>query len=143
VNFSEAEWGVARQAAAGLLWSKQFYQYVVADWVAGDRRDRDRDFLESVFQKLLLNFTWWVNRKDADGENLFSGGFVGLDNIGVLDRSQVLPNGVTLRQADGTAWMAFYCITMDPCIFNTDGVEHRVDYDPGESSTHLFGGNSN
>ncbi len=119
---------------------------------------------------------------------MFSGGFLGLDNIGAFDRSQVLPNGATLRQADGTAWMAFYRITMlemalelasaipsrrrlervlsymldekeflspygirslskfykkDSCIFNTDGVEHRVDFDPGESSTHLFGGNSN
>src|SRR5207248_4389408 len=73
------------------------------------RGERDRDFLESVFQKLLLNFTWWVNRKDATGENLFSGGFLGLDNIGVFDRSLPLPDGGTLRQADGTAWMAFYC----------------------------------
>ncbi len=78
-----------------------------------DRRDqRDRDFLESVFQKLLLNFTWWVNRKDPDGKNLFAGGFLGLDNIGVFDRSEALPDGGTLRQADGTAWMAFYCSTM-------------------------------
>jgi hypothetical protein len=78
-----------------------------------DRKDqRDRDFLESVFQKLLLNFTWWVNRKDPDGKNLFAGGFLGLDNVGVFDRSQPLPDGGTLRQADGTAWMAFYCVTM-------------------------------
>jgi hypothetical protein len=217
VKFSDIEATVVRQAAAGLLWTKQFYYYVVEDWLAGDpagptppanrrlgrnknwthvysrdvvsmpdkweypwfaawdlgfhmiplahidsqfakeqlilllrewymhpngqipayefafgdvnppvhawaawrvykisgeRGERDRDFLESVFQKLLLNFTWWVNRKDADGENLFSGGFLGLDNIGAFDRSQVLPNGATLRQADGTAWMAFYCITM-------------------------------
>ena len=74
--------------------------------------NRDRDFLESVFQKLLLNFTWWVNRKDVDGKNLFSGGFLGLDNIGVFDRSKPLPTGGTLQQADGTAWMAFYCATM-------------------------------
>ncbi|MDB6023123.1 MAG: hypothetical protein JWQ04_2980, partial [Pedosphaera sp.] len=78
-----------------------------------DRKDqRDRDFLESVFQKLLLNFTWWVNRKDPDGKNLFAGGFLGLDNIGVFDRSKPLPDGGTLRQSDGTAWMAFYCGTM-------------------------------
>jgi hypothetical protein len=78
-----------------------------------DRKDhRDRDFLESVFQKLLLNFTWWVNRKDPDGKNLFAGGFLGLDNIGVFDRSKPLPGGGTLRQADGTSWMAFYCVTM-------------------------------
>jgi hypothetical protein len=74
--------------------------------------DRDRDFLERVFQKLLLNFTWWVNRKDANGRNLFSGGFLGLDNIGVFDRSKPLPTGGALQQADGTAWMAFYCATM-------------------------------
>jgi hypothetical protein len=80
--------------------------------IADRKEQRDRDFLESVFQKLLLNFTWWVNRKDADGKNLFAGGFLGLDNIGVFDRSKPLPDGGTLRQADGTAWMAFYCVTM-------------------------------
>jgi hypothetical protein len=73
---------------------------------------RDRTFLERVFQKLLLNFTWWVNRKDESGNNLFSGGFLGLDNIGVFDRSQPLPGGGRLTQADGTAWMAFYCSIM-------------------------------
>ncbi len=209
--------GVARQGYAGLVWSKQFYHYVVDDWLDGDRatvrppagrrgvrnadwphlyaRDilsmpdkweypwfaawdtafhmipfarldpgfakaqlslflrewylhpngqipayewnfsdvnppvhawgvwrvykleaargkRDRHFLESAFQKLLLNFTWWVNRKDVDGNNLFSGGFLGLDNIGVFDRSKPLPTGGQLQQADGTAWMAFYCLTM-------------------------------
>jgi hypothetical protein len=214
---SNAERSVVRQAYAGLLWSKQFYHYVVADWLTGDpsmpappedrkhgrnaewkhlfSRDiismpdkweypwfaawdlafhmipfarldgqfakeqislflrewymhpngqipayefafgdvnppvhawaawrvykiadrageRDRDFLESVFQKLLLNFTWWVNRKDAQGKNLFSGGFLGLDNIGVFDRSKPLPTGGSLQQADGTAWMAFYSATM-------------------------------
>jgi len=72
----------------------------------------DRVFLESVFQKLLLNFTWWVNRKDAEGKNLFGGGFLGLDNIGIFDRSQALPTGGSLQQADGTAWMAFYAGTM-------------------------------
>ena len=214
---SEEEQRVVRQAYAGLLWSKQFYHFVVQDWLQGDpaappppaaRKDgrnrewshlynsdvlsmpdkweypwfaawdlafhmipfakidgrfakdqlslllrewymhpngqipayefafsdvnppvhawaawrvykieatngrRDRAFLERVFQKLLLNFTWWVNRKDADGKNLFSGGFLGLDNIGIFDRSKPLPTGGTLQQADGTAWMAFYCATM-------------------------------
>ena len=80
--------------------------------LTGAKGGRDRDFLESVFQKLLLNFTWWVNRKDAAGKNLFSGGFLGLDNIGVFDRSKPLPGGGSLNQADGTAWMAFYCATM-------------------------------
>jgi hypothetical protein len=208
---------VARQAAGGLLWSKQFYHYIVKDWLSGDacqpkppgdrwagrnhdwlhvysrdvismpdkweypwfaawdlafhmlpfahldprfakdqlelflrewymhpngqipayefafadvnppvhawaawrvykisdpRGKRDIDFLESVFHKLLLNFTWWVNRKDTEGNNIFSGGFLGLDNIGVFDRSRPLPTGGYLQQADGTAWMGFYCLTM-------------------------------
>ncbi len=208
---------IARQANAGLLWSKQFYKYVVADWLDGDPNEpapppghkhgrnsdwrhffsrdvismpdtweypwfamwdlsfhmicfarldpefakhqlvlllrewymapngklpayefafddvnppvhawacwrvykmtapagqRDLFFLERCFQKLLLNFTWWVNRKDIGGKNIFGGGFLGLDNIGVFDRSKPLPNGASLEQADGTAWMAFYCGTM-------------------------------
>jgi len=209
---------VARQAYAGLLWSKQFYHYVVRDWAAGDplqlppppsraailrnadwrnlfardvismpdkweypwfaswdlafhmipfaridpdfakgqlnlllrewymhpngqipayewnfsdvnppvhawaawrvykmsapRGKRDRVFLARVFQKLLMNFTWWVNRKDPTGRNIFGGGFLGLDNIGVFDRSKPLPGGGTIQQADGTAWMAFYSGTM-------------------------------
>jgi hypothetical protein len=80
--------------------------------ISGQRGNRDRAFLERVFQKLLLNFTWWVNRKDAEGRNLFAGGFLGLDNIGAFDRSKPLPAGGTLQQSDGTAWMAFYCVTM-------------------------------
>jgi hypothetical protein len=71
----------------------------------------DLDFLERVFQKLLLNFTWWLNRQDPDGNNLFGGGFLGLDNISPLDRSH-LPPGVRLDQADGTAWMAYYSLAM-------------------------------
>ena len=73
------------------------------------RGEGDREFLARVFQRLLTNFTWWVNRKDPDGRNLFQGGFLGLDNIGIFDRSAPLPGGGTLRQADGTAWMALYC----------------------------------
>ena len=80
--------------------------------ITGDRGHRDLLFLESAFQKLLMNFTWWVNRKDSAGRNLFSGGFLGLDNIGVFDRSKSLGAGNTLEQADGTAWMASYCLTM-------------------------------
>ena len=72
----------------------------------------DRDFLERMFQKLLLNFTWWVNRKDPRGDNLFQGGFLGLDNIGVFDRSKPLPTGGYLEQADGTAWMGMYALNM-------------------------------
>jgi hypothetical protein len=214
---SEDDRGIARQGYAGLLWSKQFYYYVVADWLDGDplpapppacrrqgrnkewlhlfnrdvvsmpdkweypwyaswdlafhmitfakidpefakeqlilllrewymhpngqlpayefefsdvnppvhafacwrvykmtgpRGKRDRAFLAKCFQKLLINFTWWVNRKDVSGKNIFGGGFLGLDNIGVFDRSKPLPTGGTLDQADGTAWMAFYCAQM-------------------------------
>jgi len=73
---------------------------------------RDRRFLERVFQKLLLNFTWWVNRKDTEGMNVFQGGFLGLDNIGVFDRSAPLPTGGYLEQSDGTSWMAMYSLNM-------------------------------
>jgi len=86
-----------------------------------DRRQRretnpadagDLMFLERVFQKLVMNFTWWVNRKDAQGRNIFQGGFLGLDNIGCFDRSQPLPTGGFLSQADGTSWMAMYCLNL-------------------------------
>jgi hypothetical protein len=80
-----------------------------------DKRRRgvgDRRFLERVFHKLLLNFTWWVNRKDAEGMNVFQGGFLGLDNIGVFDRSAPLPTGGHIDQSDGTSWMGMYCLNM-------------------------------
>ncbi len=80
--------------------------------MSGPRGQRDRAFLVRAFHKLLLNFTWWINRKDPDGHNLFSGGFLGLDNIGIFDRSKPLPTGGSLKQADGTAWMAFFCATL-------------------------------
>jgi len=72
----------------------------------------DLDFLERVMHKLILNFTWWVNRKDADGNNVFQGGFLGLDNVGVFDRSAPLPTGGYINQADGTSWMAMYCLNL-------------------------------
>jgi len=72
----------------------------------------DRQFLERVFQKLLLNFTWWVNRKDPEGKNIFQGGFLGLDNIGVFDRSAPLPTGGHIEQSDGTAWMAMFALNL-------------------------------
>lgn len=81
-----------------------------------DRKQRgdcgDLAFLERVFHKLMLNFTWWVNRKDAQGRNVFQGGFLGLDNIGVFDRSAPLPTGGFINQADGTSWMAMYCLNL-------------------------------
>ncbi len=83
--------------------------YKIARAVTGEA---DTTFLERVFHKLLLNFTWWVNKKDRSGHNLFQGGFLGLDNIGVFDRSAELPTGGHLMQADGTAWMAMFCLNM-------------------------------
>ncbi len=80
--------------------------------IADPKGQRDLLFLERAFQKLLLNFTWWVNRKGVEGRHVFGGGFLGLDNIGVFDRSHALPGGGHLNQADGTAWMASFCLTM-------------------------------
>jgi hypothetical protein len=81
-----------------------------------DRKQRgdrgDLAFLERVFHKLMLNFTWWVNRKDAEGRNVFQGGFLGLDNIGIFDRSAPLPTGGFINQSDGTSWMAMYCLNL-------------------------------
>jgi hypothetical protein len=85
--------------------------YVYSDEKA-QRGQGDIPFLETVFQRLLVNFTWWVNRKDTEGRNLFEGGFLGLDNIGVFDRNVPLPMGARVEQADGAAWMAFFCQTM-------------------------------
>jgi len=81
--------------------------------IDGKRTGRpDREFLEGAFHKLLLNFTWWVNRKDAEGMNVFQGGFLGLDNIGVFDRSASLPTGGHIEQSDGTSWMGMFCLNM-------------------------------
>ena len=86
-----------------------FRVYKIARNITGHA---DRQFLQEVFHKLLLNFTWWVNRKDVGGRNVFQGGFLGLDNIGVFDRNQALPGGVQLEQADSTAWMGMYSLNM-------------------------------
>ncbi len=79
---------------------------------ARNKHRGDHFFLERVFHKLLLNFTWWVNRKDAQNRNVFDGGFLGLDNIAIFDRNQPLPNGAHLAEADSTGWMAMYCLNM-------------------------------
>lgn len=99
-NFSD----VNPPVHAWAVW--QVYQILKRNGIA------DLDFLEKAVQKLSLNFTWWVNQKDVDGNHLFSGGFLGLDNIGVFDRSQDLGDGATLIQADGTAWMGTFCAQM-------------------------------
>jgi hypothetical protein len=99
-NFSDVNPPVHAWAALRL------HMYSVAQGTA------DRNFLERVFHKLLLNFNWWVNRKDTAGNDLFGGGFLGLDNIGVFDRTRPLPGGGVLEQADGAVWMAFYCNQM-------------------------------
>jgi Glycosyl hydrolase family 63 C-terminal domain len=93
----------------------------------------DREWLKSNFQKLLLNFTWWVNRKDRSGRNVFEGGFLGLDNIGVFDRSAPLPTGGYLEQADGTAWMALFCqnmleIAVELAMTDTDYVDMALKF---------------
>ncbi len=85
----------------------RFYQMTASSSTGGDRQ-----FLARAFQKMLLNFTWWVNRKDIRGKNIFAGGFLGLDNIGIFDRSKPLPTGGHLEQADGTAWVAYFCSSM-------------------------------
>ena len=94
---------------------------------------QDKDFLERIFQKLLLNFTWWVNREDAEGKNIFEGGFLGMDNIGVFDRSSELPTGGNLEQADGTSWMGMYCLGMLKIA-----LELAIDRPPYEDTASKF-----
>ena len=91
------------------------------------RGKSDPEFLARIFSKLMMNFTWWVNRKDRTGRNVFEGGFLGLDNIGVFDRSAPLPTGGFLEQADGTAWMALFCQNM--CEIGIELTEHDPGYD--------------
>jgi len=102
------EWGFSDVNPPVLAWAAmRVYQIDKKKHGQGDR-----DFLERMFHKLLLNFTWWVNRKDADGNNVFQGGFLGLDNIGVFDRSAPLPTGGHIEQSDGTSWMGMFCLNM-------------------------------
>ena len=106
--------------------------------IAAGKGKRDRDFLESAFQKLLINFTWWVNRKDESGNNLFGGGFLGLDNVGPFDRSKPFPGGGQLTQADGTAWMAFYCLTMLSMALELAKGEERIYGAYGDMASKFF-----
>jgi hypothetical protein len=118
----------------------------------GQRGEGDREWLKSCFQKLLLNFTWWVNRKDRSGRNVFEGGFLGLDNIGVFDRGAPLPTGGYLEQADGTAWMALYCqnmleIAVELAMTDSDYAEMAVKFCEhflwiGSAMGHLGGNTS-
>ena len=101
------EWNFSDVNPPVHAWATYFLYQIERDLGRGDIK-----FLERSFQGLLLNFNWWVNRKDPAGRNVFAGGFLGLDNIGVFDRSAPLPTGGSLEQADGTAWMAFYCQNM-------------------------------
>jgi Glycosyl hydrolase family 63 C-terminal domain len=102
------EWNFGAVNPPVQAWSAIFtYRMSMARWGKGDL-----DWLEQIFQKLALNFTWWVNRKDREGRNVFEGGFLGMDNIGVFDRSAPLPTGGYLEQADGTAWMGLFCLNM-------------------------------
>jgi hypothetical protein len=102
--------------------------------MTGSPEQRDRLFLSRVFQKLLLNFTWWVNRKDPRGKHVFTGGFLGLDNIGIFDRSRPLPTGGHIEQADGTAWMAYYCSSMLSIAFEL--ANHNAAY--GDIASKFF-----
>jgi glycogen debranching enzyme len=102
------EWALADVNPPVHAWAA-WQVYRITQEVTGEA---DTAFLERIFHKLLLNFTWWVNRKDHDGNNVFQGGFLGLDNIGVFDRSAPLPTGGHIDQADGTAWMAMYSLNM-------------------------------
>lgn len=102
------EWSFSDGNPPLLAWSAMRV-YQIEEDIYGRK---DRDFLERVFQKLLLNFTWWTNQVDAEGRNVFQGGFLGMDNIGVFDRNTQLPNGGYLSQSDGTSWMAMYALNM-------------------------------
>lgn len=88
---------------------------------------QDTAFLKRIFNKMLLNFTWWVNRKDADGNNIFQGGFLGLDNISLFDRSATLPTGGHLDQSDGTSWMGFYCLVMMNIALELSAEDHTYE----------------
>jgi hypothetical protein len=102
------------------------------------RGQGDLDFLKRAFGRLLLNFTWWVNRKDRHGQNLFEGGFLGLDNIGVFDRSSPLPTGGYLEQADGTAWMAIFCQNMMEIAVELAAADPAYEDFAGKFSEHFL-----
>ena len=107
-QFSAYEWNFGDVNPPVLAWAA-WRVYKIDGKLTGKM---DRHFLEGIFHKLLLNFTWWVNRKDPLGHNVFQGGFLGLDNISIFDSSLPLPGVSRIDQSDGTAWMSFYCILM-------------------------------
>src|SRR5678816_4687536 len=99
--------------------------------------DQAVPFLKRTFNMLVTNFTWWLNRKDRDGRNLFEGGFLGLDNIGVFDRSAPLPTGGYLEQADGTAWMAFFSETMMAMAIELTAIDPIYEFWVRKFADHL------
>ncbi len=128
------EWNFGDVNPPVLAWAL----YAVYQIEKENRNQGDVDFLKDMFHKLMLNFTWWVNRKDLEGNNIFEGGFLGLDNIGVFDRSAPLPTGGHLEQSDGTAWMAFYALSMMQIALELALHDHSYEAMAGKYFEHFL-----